>query len=72
MKYRVTIPIAGSITIFVDGPDGATRDELFDAAIDEYCQGNNGEVEWEFFRKIVSGNLLHVPQNEVEVEPLGD
>ena len=67
-KYYVTIPIAGFVTIEVDTEATSDRD-IIDAAYEEYDKDVDAQyIEWELCEKIVQGNVLHAPLNEVEIE----
>lgn len=65
--YCVIIPIAGSITIDVEADD---EDGARDAAWEKISEEGEkaGDVTWEYFDKLTSGNVLYAPINEVEVD----
>jgi hypothetical protein len=62
-KYIITIPIAGYVTMSVEAENEEDAiDEAFqEASLDDID-------EWDVYSQIVEGNILHAPQNSVEVE----
>jgi hypothetical protein len=40
MKIRVTITETSCGAVTVDVPEGASEDEIYDAAYEAYCEGN--------------------------------
>src|SRR5882757_9639110 len=64
LHYRVSIPIAGSVTVFVEALD---EEEAIERAW-EKVGDDDADVAWECHEKICEGNLLHVSQNEIEVD----
>ena len=65
--YAVSVPIAGSCSIDVEANSEAEAKRL---VWDKINEGAEGEVQWEYHARLVSGNCLHAPQNEIEVELL--
>jgi hypothetical protein len=68
-KYAVLIPMAGHILIRVEAENGkeakaAAWDELQDGAANR----PDAEIEWEFFERLVEGDVCHANVTEVEVE----
>jgi len=64
-KYRVTIPIVGSVTVDVEVPDNTNNDSIYAAATMAYNDNPTAhDLEWSFYQKITSGNVLHVDINE--------
>lgn len=63
--YIVSIPIAGQIHVEVEGDseEGAIKSAW--NKIDEMGP-DAGEVEWEFFETLTTGNVLHAPRNKIE------
>lgn len=74
MNAYVTIPIAGSINVYLEDIDPNLSDEeLFSAALDaadiEYKSGKTTEWgEVEYLERVTQGNVLYAPINEYEVE----
>ena len=64
--FYVTIPIAGTLTIAMEAEN---RKAAKDAAWNKYDEegADAGEIEWEALESISTGNVLHVPCNDVEV-----
>jgi hypothetical protein len=65
--YEVKIPIAGSITFEIEAD--SERDAITEAF---NTDADKGEVEWDTFKQIVSGNILQAPLNKVKVSLLDD
>lgn len=64
-EYFVSIPIAGSAMFVVEASDPESAKAK---AWKEIEKGVEPSVEWEYFEKISSGHVLHVSQNEVEIQ----
>lgn len=71
-RYLVTIPIAGRIVVEVkaDSKEAAKEaawDKLSAGAADE----EGADIEWEFYDKLVEGNICrsHWTHTEVEEDP---
>ena len=65
--YEVKIPIAGSITFEIEA------DSESDAIVEAFnTDADKGDVEWDTFEKISSGNILYAPLNKVKVFLLDD
>ncbi len=73
MKRKwVSIPIAGSFTVSVEVEDDAGDDAAVQAAWDKIGKSvgraeDLGELEWDYFEKLVDGNVFHANCNEIEV-----
>lgn len=65
--YAVKIPIAGSITFEIEAD---SEKEAIATAFN--TDADEGEVEWDTFKQIVSGNILQAPLNRVKVSLLDD
>lgn len=75
MKAYVTIPVAGSVTVYLEGLDSdLTDDQLFDTAMDVFdARTEDGEHatwdEWECHRRMTEGNINRFSApNEFSVE----
>lgn len=68
-KFYVSIPIAGSSTYEVEAENGKAAIKAAWAKVEA---GEEGDITWEFFDEITSGNVLHAPLNEVEVSRAHD
>lgn len=69
-QYAVTLPVAGSVTVWVDA---ASEEEAIDLAFEKQDwrvkTGDGTEAgEFDSMRRIVSGNCCHAPCWEVSVE----
>ena len=64
-SYTVLIPIAGALAIDVKATSAAAAKE---AAWDAYNDkgSGSGDVEWEAYEHLTTGNVLHASQNSVE------
>jgi glycine cleavage system regulatory protein len=74
MDYFVTIPIAGSIVIPVNAKDKAGAIKKAWALIDKHGTESGElqcELQWNYLERIVSGNVIHAPVNEITVDPAG-
>ena len=70
-RWLVTVPVAGSITVEVDAE---TEEEAIRMAVecafdDVTCEGFD---EMEAYDRFCTGNVIHVPTNEIEAEDLGE
>jgi hypothetical protein len=63
-NYRVSIPIAGSVTVYVEA---TSEDEATEKAW-EKIGDDDAEVEWEAHEHIATGNALHASMNDIEVD----
>lgn len=63
--YEVTLPIAGIAFMTVQAN---SEEEAIDIALGEVSQDDI--EEWEAYRKISSGNVLYIRQNEASAEAL--
>ena len=67
-NYTVSIPIAGRICIEVTAVSAKAAIEAAWAELNEGAANKPGaDIEWEFFSKLVEGNVCHAPHTEVEV-----
>ena len=64
LRYRVSIPIAGSVTVYVEATN---KKEAVDTAW-ERIGDEDVDVEWEAHERICSGNVLHASMNDIEVD----
>lgn len=60
--WIVSIPIAGTCTYTVEAD---SKEEAIEKAWGMNAD-DDGEVEWEFYSRLTSGNVLHPWQNEIE------
>lgn len=63
--YYVSIPITGTATFEVKAENEKAAEEAAWEAVDE---GEEPNLEWEYCRRIVSGNVFSGMQNEVSVD----
>jgi hypothetical protein len=65
-KYWVAVPIAGAIHVEVEAENEKDAKKF---AIDRLSMegAEAGDVEWEFFKRLTTGNVLHAPYNEISV-----
>lgn len=64
LHYRVSIPIAGSVTVYVEAMN---EDEATEKAW-EKIGDDDAEVDWEAHEQICQGNVLYASMNEIEVD----
>lgn len=64
LHYRVSIPIAGSVTVYVEAMN---EDEATEKAW-EKVGDDDAEVDWEAHEHICTGNVLHASMNDIEVD----
>ena len=70
-QYSVTLPVAGSITVYVEAN---SEDEAVDLAFEQQDwrvvtgEGTEAGEEWEAMRRIGSGNVCYAPCREYSVE----
>ncbi len=71
-EYWVRIPLAGSIAINVHADsEEEAKEAAFEADWDLQVTGGNVELdELDLYESSVTGNVLHAPLNEVEVEEI--
>ncbi len=71
-SYLATIPIAGYLQVEVDGDETGieSEEEAIAYAIDNATLEDI--AEWSTYERIVQGNVLYAPVNEIEVEVLED
>lgn len=75
-SYLITMPFAGSVTMSVDADNeehakGIFYDRMGDFNMIDWkgLHKIDAEIdEWDFYQKITSGNVLHVPCNEMSIE----
>jgi hypothetical protein len=65
-KYIVSIPLVGSMHIEVEAESASAAKER---AWDEFNEHGEkaGEIEWELVEHVTTGNVLHAPLNDIEV-----
>lgn len=63
--FWVSIPITGMCSFEVEADDECAAK---DAAWGLVNEGNEGELMWEYTERVVSGNIFHGMQNEIEVQ----
>ena len=73
MRYRVTHPIAGHVTVEVEANSRQeaiekTPDAFFEMSDDEQAES----LQWDWHEKIAEGHVLYAELNEVEIEVLGN
>jgi hypothetical protein len=74
VEKAVRLPVCGSITVYVELPDGATDREYIDAAHEQQDwrieTGPNTSADGEFsaLEHVCTGNVCHAPFWDVEVE----
>ena len=68
-KFAVEIPIAGSLYLEVEAENA---EEALEVAWEEINNDGEsaGELMWEFYEKIVEGNVCHVGCSEIAVDEL--
>lgn len=65
-KYIVSIPLVGAIHIEVTAESESDAEDAAWAAYN--ADGESaGEIEWELVDEVTTGNVLHAPLNETEV-----
>jgi len=69
-RYAVTLPVAGSVTVFVEAHD---EEEALNKAFDEQdwrvdCGDNTEPGEFETMQYTVRGNVSYVPCSKYSVE----
>jgi hypothetical protein len=72
--YAVTLPIAGSITVYVRSasPEAAIEDAM-ERAVFSVSDGKNTTInEVETYEHITQGNVLHPPVNDAEAVECDD
>lgn len=67
-RWIVSLPIAGSMSIEVEGEN---KEKAIECAWKHFNENGSEsfDLEWEAFDKIAEGNVLHAPQNEAEATP---
>lgn len=65
--YEVTLPIAGVAYLTIQAE---SEEEAVSKAMDEVVQTDI--EEWSSYRRISSGNVLHVSHNEAYAEEIAD
>lgn len=70
-KYRVIMPIAGSVFLEVDAKDKESALNNFYEIISTMTNGDIDDcLEWDFYEQIVSGNVCHLYTNEVDISEI--
>lgn len=75
-NYTVTMPLCGAICLNVEAETEEQaiekfRDEMDKVSVFNWQEMNKAGaeiVEWDFYEKMISGNVRHFRHNEVEVE----
>lgn len=69
--YRVSMPLVGVVTLEVEAENEEIAIERFYEEFKD-LDDENCYSEWDFCEKIVSGNVFHGMQNEVDVIKIND
>jgi len=70
-QYSVTLPVAGSITVYVEAE---SEEQAVDLAFEkqdwhvETGEGTEAGEHWEAMKRIGSGNVCYAPCREMSVE----
>ncbi len=66
-RYTVTVPIAGAICVEVEAN---SKEEAIQVAIENAFEDawTENVLELDVYRRITTGNVLHVPFNELECD----
>ena len=62
-KYIISVPIAGTVCVTVEAEN--EKDAYKEVWNNEFDEDT---LQWEMLEKIVKGNVLHAPQNEMCIE----
>ena len=72
-EYFIRMPFAGyvDVTVEAENEEGA-KEKFWELGIGDLKEASEKGIidnyEWDFYETIVQGNVLHVPQNEMEIE----